>query len=194
MAAGKDHFKCDMIINFVSIPIAISYPHLINELIIGNILGTLFTCDVDDSNGTYSEVLLANITRRILVYLGVRKKTADNSVKFIYRFQTALTAPYGIFVSHRSWLSHAPIVSTITITGYLWLLYYLYCQIRNVEAIPFLTLYQMYEVAFYVIAVHHFGHYLMDGGLILFMGKQVYTLTYPFYFLTTKLFPQGKND
>ena len=194
MASGRQQFFADLTICVVSIPLIYYEPTLFKEIVIGNLIGTLVTCDIDSEANTYNEALLSEVVRKFLILCGRRMAKVANDVKILYRLQNAFTAPYGVLCPHRSWLSHAPIASTITITGYLWLLYYLYCQIRNIEAIPLLTLYQLYEVAFYTIAVHHFFHYVMDGGLILFFGKQVYTLTYPFYYLTTKLFPQGEHD
>ncbi len=194
MASGKMHYIADVSLTIASIPIVFYYPEHLLQIVIGNVIGTLMTPDCDSENSTYNEILLANTVRTILIICGRKKAKATNDVKIIYRLQAALTAAYGVMIPHRSWLSHFPIVSTLTITYYLWLLYFVSGKVATFQTFDYMYLIQTYQIAMIVIAIHHAVHYVMDGGLILFMGKQVYTLSYPFYYLTTKLFPQGKND
>lgn len=194
MAAGKQHFIADLIITGVSVPLVIYYPELMVEVVVGNIVGTLFTPDIDNESGTYNEVLLANLARSLLIRLGRRKAKATHDVKFIYRLQTALTAAYGVMIPHRSWLSHGPVIGSFTITYYLWLLYFVAGKVASFQTFDYFYLVETYRIAAYIIIAHHIVHLLMDGAMILFFGKQVYLLTYPFYYLTTKLFPQGAHD
>lgn len=189
MASGKQHFIADLIILGVSLPYI---PYYTNEIVLGNLIGTLFTPDIDDEGGTYNEILLANTVRFILVALGRGKQNAVRDTKIIYRLQKMITAPYGVMIPHRSWLSHAPIISTITITFYIWLLYFVGGKLLDYQVLNYLDIAKEYYVAFILITVHHIVHTAMDGFMIIFWGKKVYLLGYPFYHLTTKLFPQGE--
>jgi len=194
MASGKQHFVADMIINGATLTLLYTHPEWRNEILIGNLIGTLLTPDIDNESGTYNEVLLANFVSFALTKFGRRKSAAKRDAKIIYRLQTALTSPYGVMIPHRSWLSHGPLIGTLTITFYLWLVYAVAGKVAGFVTLPYLALIQTYQVGFGVIMAHHIVHLLMDGCMILFFGKQIYLLTYPFYFLTTKLFPQGSKD
>lgn len=194
MAAGKQHFIADVGITLVSIPLAVYHPELIPEIVIGNVIGTLFSPDIDNESGTYNEILIANLVRSLLIIIGRRKSKATKDVKIIYRLQTALTAAYGVMIPHRSWLSHGPVIGSFTITYYLWLLYFVAGKVASFQTFDYFYLVETYKIASYIIIAHHILHLLMDGAMILFFGKQIYLLGYPFYYLTTKLFPQGEHD
>jgi uncharacterized metal-binding protein len=191
MASGKQHFIADMVICGVTLPLIYYYPQHMYEIIAANVLGTLFTPDIDDSSSTYSEFLVAKIVTKGLTIAGRRKSSANRDTKIIYRLQSALTAPYGVLISHRSWLSHAPLISTLTITFYLWLFYVVICKVFDYPSYEYLYFLQTYQIGFAIITLHHLIHTTMDGFMLIFFGRKVYLLGYPFYFLTTKLFPQG---
>ena len=182
MASGVTHFKSDIILAVATIPVGVLYPNLIPELIVGNIIGTLFTNDIDMERGTYNEIILAKFVR------GKFAKT------FVTNIQKTLTAPYAFFIPHRSWLSHAPLIATITITLYLWLLYFLGGKILDYNVKDYYHLVTEYPIGLAAICFHHAQHCALDGFMITFRGKRVYLFGYWFYKLTTKLFPQVTND
>lgn len=191
MASGKQHFVADMIINTATLSLIYYYPNNVYEIIAANVIGTLLTPDIDSESGTYNEILIANFVKRILVMLGRRRLAAQKDTAIIYRIQSAVTAPYGVLIPHRSWLSHAPIVGTITITFYLWLLYYVSGKIMSFPILDYITLVKNYQIGMVIIMLHHIIHTAMDGFMIIFMGRKMYLLGYPFYYMTTKFFPQG---
>lgn len=182
MASGKIHFTSDIILSIVTIPFGVVYPEVIPELIVGNIIGTLFTCDIDLPSTTYNEIILSKFVR------GKFAKT------FVTNIQKVITAPYAFFITHRSWLSHGPLIATLTITLYLWFLYFLGGKIFDYDIKNYYYLVTEYQIGLAAICFHHVQHTCLDGFMITFRGKRVYLLGYWFYKITTKLFPQGKND
>lgn len=182
MASGETHFKSDIILAVATIPIGVMYPEVIPELIVGNIIGTLFSPDIDIEKTTYNEIILAKFIN------GKGAKT------FITNVQKVITAPYAFFIPHRSWLSHAPFISTLTITLYLWLLYYSWGHLLDYDTKSYLYLVTEYQIGLATICLHHAQHCALDGFMITFRGKRVYLFGYWFYKLTTKLFPQVAYD
>lgn len=192
MASGKQHFVADMAINIATLPIVFLYPEYTVQYIAGTLIGTIFTPDIDNPSTTYSEMLIANVVTFTLQLLGRRKSQAKRDSKIVYRFNNALTASYGVLISHRSFLSHFPGIGTFTITLYLWALYYVYSKVVGEPYIPYDIMVMQNTIAMLLIVIHHTVHALMDGMMIIFFGKKAYVLGYPFYLLTTKLFPQGR--
>lgn len=193
MASGKTHFLSNVALSVATIPVGYVYPELIPQLVVGNLLGIFLTPDLDSPSGTYTEALISNFLAKCLTLLGRRKTKAYKDTKIINRIVVAINAPYGVLIPHRSWLSHAPVISIVTIGLYFYGLYYVVCRTLNIEIIPLESIYVNYFETLTLWAAHNVLHYFLDGGMILIFGKNVYTLTYPFYKLTTVLFPQGKG-
>lgn len=193
MASGKDHFKYSLGICAASVPACIIFPELASDIVLGNVLGLLVTNDMDNPSTTYNEHIIANICQYVLRIFGRKKTKAKKDVKVIYKATAAITAPYGVLIPHRSWLSHFPMFSTLTKYGYEYSIYFIIT--KSIDAIPlsFVELATTHEATILVMIIMDTLHYIMDGGMILFFGKQKYTLGKSFYNLTRKLFPQAER-
>lgn len=189
MASGKQHFIANCAIACVTMPIAIVRPDLLSDLTYGNLFGILITPDTDNPGTTYPEQLIASLVQQVLILFGRRKSKAKKDVKILVRLNAAITAPYGVFILHRSFISHFPGISTLSLSFYCYCFLFIYWKINNQQTVGYIPLVLQYQTSFLLWTVHNTVHYLMDGGLILFFGER-YTLGKPFYDLTRKLFPQ----
>ncbi len=190
MANGATHFKHAKYVSVATestgwvLALATGDPVIALAVSVGNALGMMLTPDMDDPGTTYPEYLVGWLLRNILWYCGVRRSTtlkdAENVGK---KFLAALTAPYGVFIPHRSWLSHLPPIGTLTKATYLYLSYYFsscviefeYVGIDAVVTDPYVW------CVILVWAVHDIIHLVDDGGMIQFNGKRRYIFGYKFY-------------
>ncbi len=151
---------------------------------VGNVLGMLLTPDMDDPGTTYPEYLFGWLLRNLLWHCGVHKrKTLKDAENVGKKFLAAVTAPYGVFIPHRSWLSHLPPVGTLTKLSYLYGIHYLFSCVIGFEYVQLKVLYTSPYVwyTFLVWVAHDTAHLIDDGGMILFNGKKRYLFGYYFY-------------
>lgn len=188
MAKGATHFKSAKVVaattEVCGWALATADPTIPLCVSLGNALGMMLTPDMDDPGTTYPEYLVGWFLRNLLWYCGVRNrgtlKDAENVGK---KFLAAVTAPYGVFIPHRSWLSHLPPVGTLTKVTYLYCLYYVAACVIGFEHVTVRELASTPQ-AWYTICVwvaHDTMHLVDDGGMIQFNGKRRYILGHKFY-------------
>lgn len=193
MTTGATHFKHNLATAGVVTAVALYLNEPISLVTAANVIGIMFTPDIDVEAKTFTEAKFGDA----FSYLITKKKKSQQKVsRFISSLFQILTAPYAFIFAHRSWLTHLPPFSVVTQFLYFYLLYFCFCKILNLEY------YSVEEIALFkdelivigaVLFAHHFVHLIGDGGMIMFLGKRRYFLSYPFYKLTTRLFPQGRD-
>lgn len=193
MADGKTHFVHNLVAAG-AISAASYYLGLPPQLVvIGNLFGIIFTPDIDIESKTYTEAKFAHIISKGFAR---KKKNREKIARFFASLIQVITAPYAFLIPHRSWLSHLPPFSVVTQMIYFYFIYFCFCRIFRFDYVTIENLWNyQYELTVLgiIIFVHHFCHLVGDGGLVIFFGKKWYTMTYPFYLLTKKMFPQGKD-
>lgn len=188
MAKGATHFKSAKVVaattEVCGWALAAVDPTMPLAVSIGNVLGVMLSPDMDDPGTTYPEYLVGWFLRNLLWYCGVRKRGTLNDAENVgKKFLAAVTAPYGVFIPHRSWLSHLPPVGTLTKVAYLFCFYYVIACVVGFEYIAPRELASTPQ-AWYIIfvwVVHDSVHLLDDGGMILFNGKRRYVFGHTFY-------------
>lgn len=119
MASGKTHAMVNNVLWFVGLGGSAYLAYRLNPeagimLQSGLTAGLLMTPDLDHHNQTTQE------EQRIENFFGAFLGPAVG--KFIRKFYNLLWAPYWIFIPHRHFLSHGPIISTIIRAVYVWAL------------------------------------------------------------------------
>lgn len=194
MAKGSTHHKANMVVSVsTALPIAIfGNFDLLQAHIVGCSLGILFGPDMDIKGVSHQESFVG-------YWIGtlIHEKVGD----FATLLLQILTFPYAYFIPHRSWLSHAPIISTIlrslyvlTYVLFIWVLtgVGLYLLTSDNETIrqyvisfPFFIHSVEHLVlcvyAFLVFCVLDIIHFVFDGCMLRFRGKNRYLLGKPFY-------------
>lgn len=166
MASGKNHFIADVAINIASLPFAFVDPL---AYVTGNLLGTILTPDMDLPGTSFPERMTSNFIKYVT---GIKSKGVHNVI-------LALSAVYAVLIPHRSWLSHLPIIGTLTRIGFLvgiwWVL------MRVVGWPTSIAVNETSILTFLIWDFHTVIHFVMDGGMIQFNGKLRYLLGKPFY-------------
>lgn len=195
MASGKHHFYYSLSVTALTIPLFFYDTSSWTQIVIGNVVGLLVTNDMDSAAITYNEQIISSLIAKFLILCGRSKGKAYKDVKIIHKIFAAITAPYGLVVVHRSFLSHFPIIGTATKTLYFYVIYYVLAKTFDIPIITLQILVPENLYSFGIWTLMDVLHYLMDGGYVIIFGKNRYTLGHTFYNLTRRLFPQGqKND
>ena len=116
MANGSTHFKANLITSSGLLIGSFMFmdPGVSICSVSGSVLATFYTPDIDDPGKNYFENLLKELVGNFLHRaLGVNKVYAFEVGKFLQKVYMMLTMPYAMFVPHRSWLSHFPILGTL---------------------------------------------------------------------------------
>jgi uncharacterized metal-binding protein len=188
MAKGAIHFnRAKVVASAAEVSgwvLAAVDPTLPLAVSVGNVLGMMLTPDMDDPGTTYPEYVVGWLFRQALWHCGVRNRgTLADAENVGKKLLAAVTAPYGVFIPHRSWLSHLPPIGTLTKVTYLYCLYYVISCVIGFEHITPRVLASTPQVWYtiFVWAVHDSVHLLDDGGMIQFNGKRQYLFGHTFY-------------
>lgn len=201
MADGKTHLVHSILVAGATTGLGIMYGLPLSPVILSNIVGVLFTPDMDMEQKTTSEVLLSSAIARLFVGFSTKKRIAKVE-RFFAAILMSLTAPYSFLFPHRSWLTHLPPFSVIVQLLYFYGVYFCLCKIFDIHyqsLLPYyenpeLLLTQFNVIIFTILNLHHFAHLIGDGGMIIFGGKKYFVFTKTFYKISRKLFPQSRRD
>lgn len=207
MASGKRHFQANIITSSVltigTLPL-LSAPITICSLI-GCAIATLYTPDIDDPGKNYFENIVKEITAKILMTLGLNKHNAYEAGRFMQRSYMLLTMPYALFITHRSWVSHFPIIGTIGRFIYIDLFPFIFLLLSGGDTkytflgsiinldfnLFYLTLIPLEGSIFLLFAwaINDLTHTpILDGGMYRFSNKNHYLLGKRYYEWSRKVF------
>jgi len=123
MPNGYVHNRFTIILGVLTIPASLLFvdPQTAMWYGAGVALGIIMTPDLDQAE-------IHSVTPQQMVGNALGE-FAEN----IYR---VIWFPYGLFISHRSWVSHFPVVGTAIRLLYLYVLYWCACWTLRIEPIP----------------------------------------------------------
>ena len=200
MTKGTTHFAHAIATTIATTTAAYFLEIPLTPVILGNLVGTIITPDIDMTNRTFTEDLIARGISKTIVLKGTKKRR--NKVKrFFANIIMSLTAPYAFIFPHRSFLTHLPPISVIVQMLYFYGLYYAIGKIFEFNTININELFAFYQanqnflnILFFTLCIQHFIHLIGDGGLIVVFGKERYIFTKSFYRLSKKLFSSEGRD
>jgi uncharacterized metal-binding protein len=209
MANGKTHHRSTLTLSgIILLLVAIcfvtgffTYIGVWIPVIHGIIYGIFFSCDLDIPSRNHSETFFGEIIGFSLSLMGVSSKVCAEWANKGAKIAEMIGHPFGIMVPHRSWASHAPILSTIIRFLYIELILCLVSHILMytvpfslLAPIVYTTIYHGWDmsvlyflllddqnwvywcITLCVMMLIDVQHYLFDGGLIHINGKKRYTL------------------
>lgn len=201
MADGKTHFIHNLFVAGATTTFGFMVGLPMQPFILSNLVGIVFTPDMDMESKTHSEVILARGITKLFFGFSTKKKQYRIE-RFFASILMSITAPYAFLFTHRSWLTHLPPFSVIIQLLYFYTVYFCLCKVFDltyISLVPYFynpeNLYTQFNYIFFIVLnLHHLVHLIGDGGMIIFNGKKYFVLTKTFYNMSRKLFPQSRRD
>lgn len=171
VASGKQHFNATLGLGVVLTLVATFInPLYILTTIYASVTALFVHPDCDLESTSYSERMIQQWSNKIIPYW---------LSHFLMKSYQIIWYVYAIFTIHRGWTSHFPIVGTIGRAIYLYGIFWLINV--HFEIVSKIT--YSHELLWFisVIAISDILHFLMDGGMFIFLGKKQYGLGKGFY-------------
>lgn len=202
MASGATHLLHNLAVAGVTTGFAVLFNYPLEPVIYANIIGTIFTPDIDMEGKTTTEQLLANLLAKICCGFNATKKRINNVERVFAAILMSITAPYAFLFKHRSIFTHLPPISVIVQLFYFYGVYVLIYRLIGYDFITPLEIYNSYAfflslnsvIFFIVLNLQHFIHLIGDGGMVVLGSTKYYVFGKSLYNLSRKVFPQDKRD